>query len=186
MLFEQTPLRDMASIGAAVADLVAGLDGPVGLFGYCAGAFAAFETARQMTGNPALLAVCSQVAPQCNAEDAKMHDLPTPRLKEILLEMGGTELVVLENEEYWELAEPAIRADYEAAETYATGPEPKVSCDVLAFRGSCDEKVSQENLDAWAEVTTGTCATRLLDGGHFLLKTRAAEVLAEVEHRLLG
>lgn len=186
MLFEQTPLRDMVSIGAAVADLVAGLDGPVGLFGYCAGAFAAFETARQMTAGPALLAVCSQVAPQCNTEEATVHNLPEPRLKEVLREMGGTEPVVLDNQEYWALTEPAIRADYEAAETYATGPEPKVSCDVLAIRGSGDEKVSPESLRAWAEVTTGTCATRLLDGGHFLLKTRAAEVLAEVERRLPG
>jgi surfactin synthase thioesterase subunit len=186
MLFEQTPLREMASIGAAVAGLVAGLDGPVGLFGYCAGAFAAFETARQMTAAPALLAVCSQVAPQCNSGEATVHDLPGPRLKEALREMGGTEPVVLENEEYWALTEPAIRADYEAAETYATGLEPKVSCDVLAIRGSCDDEVSPEGLRAWAEVTAGTCATRQLDGGHFLLKTRAAEVLAEVERRLPG
>lgn len=186
MLFEQAPLRDMASIGAAVAELVSGLDEPVGLFGYCAGAFAAFETARQMTAGPALLAVCSQVAPQCNSRDAVVHDLPRPRLKEVLREKGGTEPVVLENEEYWRLTEPAIRADYEAAETYTTELEPKVSCEVLAIRGSADDEVSAEGLGAWAEVTTGPCATREFDGGHFLLKTRAAEVLAEVESRLRG
>lgn len=186
MLFEQAPLRDMASIGAAVAGLIADLDEPVVLFGYCAGAFAAFETARQMTAGPALLVVCSQVAPQCNSGEAAVHDLPGPRLKEVLRDKGGTEAVVLENEEYWGLTEPAIRADYEAAEMYATGLEPKVSCDVLAIRGSYDDEVSAEGLRAWAEITTGTCATRQLDGGHFLLKTRAAEVLAEVESQLPG
>jgi surfactin synthase thioesterase subunit len=185
-LFEQTPMRDMAAIGAAVAGVVAGLDGPVGLFGYCAGAFAAFETARRMTAGPALLAVCSQAAPHRNAPAATVHDLPTPRLKETLREMGGTEPIVLAHEEFWEVTEPAIRADYEAAETYATGPEPRIACDVLAFRGSGDEEVSEEDAGAWAEVTTGTCTTRPLDGGHFLLRTRAAEVLAEVESRLLG
>lgn len=189
MLFEQTPLTDMTAIGDAIADVLAGLDGPVGLFGYCAGAFAAFEAARRMTERqapPVLLAACSQVAPQLNGNGPTVHDLPAPELKEFLRTMGGTEPIVLDHEEFWEVTEPAIRADYEAAETYATGPEPKVSCDVLAFRGAGDEEVSPEETAAWADVTTGACAMRQLEGGHFLLKSSAPEVLAEVEDRLLG
>lgn len=186
MLFEQTPPRDMAEIGAAVAGVVGRLDGPVGLFGYCAGAFAAFETARRMTDPPVLLAVCSQVAPHRNAVRPAVHDLPTPRLKEVLREMGGTEPVVLEHEEFWAVTEPAIRADYEAAETYITGPDPKVSCDVLAFRGADDTEVSPEDVDAWAEITTGGYERRTVGAGHFLLRTRATEVLTELEARLLG
>jgi surfactin synthase thioesterase subunit len=185
MLFEQAPPRDMAEVGAAVAEVAGRLDGPVGLFGYCAGAFAAFETARRMARPPALLAVCSQVAPHRNSPGTTVHDLPAPRLKEVLRAMGGTEPVVLEHQEFWEVTEPAIRADYEAAETYTTGPDPKVPCDVLAFHGSADAEVSEEDVDAWAEVTTGRYERRTVDAGHFLLKVRATEVLTELETRLL-
>jgi medium-chain acyl-[acyl-carrier-protein] hydrolase len=186
-LFEQTPLTNMPAIGASLGALLAGMAGPVGLFGYCAGAFAAFEAARRMTGEhapPAILAVCSQVAPHRNTPGPAIHALPSDRLKEALRAMGGTEPIVLEHEEFWEVTEPAVRADYEAAETYATRPEPRIPCDVLAFRGSGDAEVTAEDVGAWAEVTSGACATHHLDGGHFLLRTRAAEVLTEVERRL--
>jgi medium-chain acyl-[acyl-carrier-protein] hydrolase len=190
-LFEQVPLRSMSLIGSSVGDILLNVaqPGPIGLFGYCAGAFAAFEAARRMTErqeSPSLLAVCSQVAPHANVNDTVVHNLPAGQLKEVLRALGGTQPIVLEREEFWELAEPALRADYEAAETYSASPEPKLSCDIIAFCGSHDDDVPPQEIGAWAEVTTGTCATHLLDGGHFLLQSRAADVLAEVEHHLLG
>jgi surfactin synthase thioesterase subunit len=186
-LFEQTPLTSMPVIGDLLGDLLAGIEGPVGLFGYCAGAFAAFEAARRMTEKhapPAVLAVCSQVAPHRNTPGPAIHALPSDRLKEVLRAMGGTEPIVLEHEEFWSVTEPAVRADYEAAETYTAAPGQRLTCPVVAFRGSGDEEVSAEDLGAWAEVTTGACAAHTLEGGHFLLRSRADEVLAEVERRL--
>jgi surfactin synthase thioesterase subunit len=187
-LFEQEPVGDMTLIGASIGDILTGMGGPVGLFGYCAGAFAAFEAARRMTEKdapPALLAVCSQTAPQDNASDVLVHDLPAEQLRDFLRAKGGTEPLVIEHEEFWSIAEPAIRADYRAVETYSTGPEPRVSCDIVAFRGSRDDDVPAAGLAAWAEVTTGEFAAIEKDGGHFLLQSDAAGVLAEVERCLI-
>lgn len=190
-LFEQVPVDDMTLIGRSLGDIISGMAaaGPVGLFGYCAGAFMAFEAARGMTEKhapPALLAVCSQIAPHENASDVVVHDFPAERLRDFLRTMGGSEPVVIEHEEFWKIAEPAIRADYRAVETYSTEAEPRITCDVVAFRGSQDDDVPSELLGAWADVTTGKFAARNLDGGHFLLQSKAADVLVEVERHLLA
>jgi surfactin synthase thioesterase subunit len=134
---------------------------------------------------PALLAVCSQMAPQHNASDAVVHDLPAERLRDFLRAKGGAEPLVIEHDEFWSIAEPAIRADYRAVETYSTGPAPKIPCDIIAFRGSHDDDVPTGAVGAWADVTTGGFTEVDLDGGHFLLQSDAAGVLAGVERRLL-
>jgi surfactin synthase thioesterase subunit len=190
-LFDQAPLSNMREIGRPIGDVLAELSaaGPVGLFGYCAGAFAAFEAARRMTEQqapPALLAVCSQVAPQVNAVESPVHALPSNRLRQLLRTLGGTDPLVLDHEEFWALAEPALRADYAAAETYWASAEPKLSCDIITFRGDGDQEVTAPKVEAWSQVTTGAHVPRLLDGGHFLLQSQAAEVLAEVQRHLLS
>lgn len=190
-LFDQPPVSDLMPISKFIGDIASQMAAttPVGLFGYCSGAFLAFETARHMTAGqtpPALLAVCSQLAPHENASDSPVHDLPAAQLRDFLETIGGTDPQVLEHEEFWSIAEPAIRADYRAAETYSTGPEPRVACDVVAFRGSKDDEVPPELMAAWAEVTTGNFVAYNLDGGHFLLQPRADEVLAEVQRHLMG
>lgn len=189
-LFEQAAVSDMTLIGKSIGGLLARTSaaGPVGLFGYCAGAFAAFETARHMSEKqapPALLAVCSQLAPQDNASDVVVHDLPAGQLRDFMRAKGGSEPVVIEHDEFWKIAEPAIRADYQAVETYSTGPEPRLSCDIVALRGSGDDEVPAGALAAWADVTTGEFSALELDGGHFLLRSDAAGVLSSIERYLL-
>lgn len=190
-LFEQAPISDMMLIGRSIGEILSGMDatGCVGLFGYCAGAFAAFEAARAMTEKqapPALLAVCSQIAPHDNTSDGMVHDLPAERLRDFMRGMGGSRPEVIEHEEFWKMAEPAIRADYRAVETYSTEPEPRITCDIVAFRGSQDDDVPSKRMSAWADVTTGEFTAHNLDGGHFLLQAKATDVLAEVERRLLA
>ena len=190
-LFVQAPIGDMILTGRSIGDILSGmaLAGPVGLFGYCAGAFAAFEAARGMTEKhapPALLAICSQIAPHDNAGDGVVHDLPAERLRDFMRTIGGSQPAVIEHEEFWNIAEPAIRADYRAVETYSTDPEPRITCDVVAFHGSQDHEVPSEQMAAWADVTTGKFTAHNLDGGHFLLQSKAADVLVEVERHLLA
>jgi surfactin synthase thioesterase subunit len=190
-LFNQAPVGDMIRTGRSIGDILSGMAmaGPVGLFGYCAGAFAAFEAARGMTEKhapPALLAICSQVAPHDNAGDGVVHDLPAEQLRDFMRAIGGSQPAVIEHDEFWKIAEPAIRADYRAVETYSTEPEPRITCDVVAFRGSADDEVPSELIGAWADVTTGKFTAHDLDGGHFLLQSKATDVLVEVQRHLFA
>jgi surfactin synthase thioesterase subunit len=159
----------------------------VGLFGYCAGAFAALETARRMTQRqapPSLLAVCSQVPPHTGGGRSSVHTLPDAALREFFGSLPGAGQAAAEDE-LWELMEPAVRADYEALETYSSGPDPKITCDLVAVRGRDDAELTEPQLRRWAELTTGASTTCQLNGGHYLLESAGAEVLSLVQRYLL-
>jgi pyochelin biosynthesis protein PchC len=182
--FQEEPLRDARVIGRRVARMLrervpAGI--PSVLFGYCSGAFTAFETARALTAMgipPRLLAVCSQAAPHRAAGAGQAHALPAGQFRSFVRAVGGTAPQVVDHDELWEMIEPALRADYAVAETYVTGPQPRITCDVVAFHGTGDDRVSRPDVAAWAEVTTGQASVRSLAGGHFVLPSAAAEILA--------
>ncbi len=188
-LFGQPLVADLRVIGRSLGDILARDDRalPTGLFGYCAGAYAALEVARRMTERrrpPSVLAVCSQVAPQVPATMAPIHARPAPELREILRSLGGTDPVVLDRDEVWITVEPALRADYQALETYSAGLERRLGCELAAFHGSDDDQLELPDVAAWSELTTGPFTMTRVPGGHFLLKAGAAEVLAWLQHRL--
>lgn len=190
-LFSEPLVADLHAIGRSLGDILAGKDRavPLGLFGYCAGAYAALEVARRMTERrepPSVLAVCSQVAPQVSATKPRIHDRSAPELKEILRSLGGTDSVVLDNDEVWITAEPALRADYQALETYSAELEPRLGCDLVAFHGSDDDQLELPDVAAWSELTTGQFMMTRVPGGHFLLKAGAVDVLADLQQRLLA
>jgi len=190
-LFGQPLVADVRMIGRSLGDILVRKDRaiPLGLFGYCAGAYAALEVARRMTerlGPPSVLAVCSQVAPQVPATKPQIHDRPADELREVLRSLGGTDSVALDNDEVWVTVEPALRADYQALETYSTGLEPRLGCDLVAFHGSDDDHLGLPDVAAWSELTTGQFTTTRVPGGHFLLKAGAVDVLADLQQRLLG
>lgn len=182
--FQEEPLRDARVIGRRVARMLrervpGGV--PSVLFGYCSGAFMAFETARALTAMslpPRLLAVCSQAAPHRAAGDGQAHTLPGPGFRSFVRAAGGTAQQVVDHDELWEMIEPALRADYAVAETYVTGPQPRITCDVVAFHGLGDECVRRPDVEAWAEVTAGRVSVRSLAGGQFLLESAAMELMA--------
>lgn len=188
--FQEEPLRDARVIGRRVAGMLRGRvpEGiPSVLFGYCSGAFIAFETARALTAMgipPRLLAVCSQAAPHRAAGARHSHALPAAQFRSFVRSAGGTAPQVVDHDELWEMIEPALRADYAVAETYVTGPQPMITCDVVAFQGMKDDRVSRPDVEAWAEVTTGQASVRSLPGGHFILPSAADELLAGLAGQL--
>jgi surfactin synthase thioesterase subunit len=131
-----------------------------------------------------MLAVCSQAAPHRAPGTGRVHALPDPEFRSFIRAFGGITQQVVDHNELWEIIEPALRADWAVAETYTTGPLPRIDCDVAAFRGSDDECVSYPDLAAWAEVTTGRASVQRLDGGHFLLASAATELMTALADRL--
>lgn len=188
-LFRKEPLTDVLLISKGIADLIAGeAPLPTCFFGYCGGAFLAFETTRQIGPcgtSPVLLAVCSQVAPH-KSQGSSAHLLPAGEFRDFVRAQGATKDVLMEHQEIWEILEPALRADYAAFGTYRGTTEPAVTCDIVAYRGADDHELPARDLDAWAEVTSGAFSARSIDGGHFLMDSSAPAILAELEERLLS
>ncbi len=170
----------------SIAELAAQLYGagdwrsvaPLHLFGHCMGATVAFEFARlaEADGTPVrrLFASAGQ-APVTIADSAP---LPTtqPGLIADLVDLGGTDPRLLDDEDFIELLVLALQADYRALDGYRCGPEVRIDADIHAIGGPDDHRVTPELLRAWATHTRGAFTHTEFDGGHFYLDGHLADV----------
>jgi pyochelin biosynthetic protein PchC len=167
----QPPLTAIEDLAAPVADLLAGEDGPVSLFGHSMGALVAFEVARLLQARgcaPAALYVSGRRPPQLPDEDAQRTRTDEQLMAE-LIRLGGTDASVLENEPLVAMILPSMRADYEALRSYRFRPGPPLPCPVVALTGDRDPLVAVKDELGWQEHTTGGFDLLVYPGGHFYL-----------------
>lgn len=177
---KEPSIERMDELTAAVCDAVQGLlDRPFALFGHSMGALLAYELARELerSGAPAPLRlfVSGFRAPHLPARGDPLHVLPDDALAARLNSFGGTPPQVMESDAMMELFLPPARADLAACETYRHEPSTALATPITAFGGRADKLVTEYELRAWAEHTTGEFRARMFDGGHFFLREREAE-----------
>jgi len=193
--WRETPHRRMEAMADEAAEaILARLDLPFAFFGHSMGAALAFEVTRRLAGAPGAngsrprhLFVSGRRAPRITDDDEMVHALPRERFIESIRGYSGTPEEVLQNEELMELVEPLLRADFEVSETYEYTPEPSgaaLDLPITALGGVGDEDVSEQDLDAWRQETSGPFRKLMFDGGHFFLTERRPEVISVVRREL--
>lgn len=157
------------------ADLYAAGDwariGPLRLFGHCMGAIIAFEFARVAEEHGVDVGQLWVSASQAPHTVVTSPRLPTADAEVVanMVDLGGTDPRLLDDEEFIELLVRAVRADYVAFNRYVCGPDRKIRADIHLLGGRGDHRVSQDMLRRW-EIHTGQAVTlTLFDGGHFYL-----------------
>lgn len=158
-------------------------DLPTVLFGHSFGATLAYEVARRV--RPRALIVSARRAPG-DVRDRGMHRLDDDALLAELSKLDGMHPAILADPELVRLALPAVRADYQAAETYVHQPGPPLECPILALVGDTDPQVDATLMAHWGDYTTGRFDTLVFPGGHFYLTDHRATVVAEIIHQLGG
>jgi medium-chain acyl-[acyl-carrier-protein] hydrolase len=83
-----------------------------------------------------------------------------------------------------QLALPALRADTALYRNYIYTEGPPLACDIRAYGGTGDERITRWHLETWAEQTTKSFAVEMFPGGHFFLNTNRAGFLAELSKDL--
>jgi surfactin synthase thioesterase subunit len=83
-----------------------------------------------------------------------------------------------------QLALPALRADTALYRNYIYTEGPPLACDIRAYGGAADERITRWHLETWAEQTTKSFSVAMFPGGHFFLNTNRAEFLAAVSKDL--
>uniref|UniRef100_UPI003BEEC1AB thioesterase domain-containing protein n=1 Tax=Burkholderia arboris TaxID=488730 RepID=UPI003BEEC1AB len=165
------------------------LDRPFSLFGHSMGSIVAFEVARRAAGlgrAPRSLLVSGRRAPHLRSPRAPVHGLDDAAFTDAIAELGGTPEEVLRDRGIFQTFAPSLRADFELNERYTPLIGPPLACEIVAFSGDRDPQVTEAELLAWREVTSGPFSHHLLDGNHFYLQASPAPLLARVGAHLRG
>lgn len=159
------------------------------LFGHSMGATVAFETARRLEAkgqNLIRLFVSGRIAPG-EPYSGAVHRAPD---SEVIAELerlanDSASVAMLRDEpSLAELVLPAVRADYQAVETYRFEPGEPLRCAVSAMVSDADPTVTPEQAGRWRAHTTGDFELATFPGRHFYLDEKVSEVAEFVIGRL--
>jgi surfactin synthase thioesterase subunit len=183
----EQPLTDLRELAAQITTAVLPFaDRPVALFGHSMGALLAYEIGLrlQTAAVPVPVVFISGRRAPSRPRPEDVHRRTDDGIVAEMRELNGTEGGVLGDEEMLRVVLPAVRADYQAVETYRYQPGASLSCSISAFAGEQDPRVDVVDVAAWAEHTTGRFDLRTFPGGHFFLTANQAAVLADIRGRL--
>lgn len=155
------------------------------VFGHSMGGMVAYELTKRIIGNsgknPDVLFM-SGTSLTRRKKDVPVSHLDDGKLFEYLMNLGGMEPALLQNEAirkmYMETYFPIIKNDYELIENYTCEPY-KLNCRVRAFAGRNDGEISDiesREIMQFAEDFT----IKFFDGGHFFINDSIEEVCEEI------
>lgn len=157
------------------------------LLGHSLGAIVAFELAHtlqaQLGRAPKALFVAAASAPTTRRSQFLPRPLTDDELKEELRRRGGTPPEVLEHAELLELVLPVVRADFQLCNGACPIDRGQLDCPIHVFGGTRDD-IGAHELEAWGLETNAAFSLTWIDGDHFFVQRRAAEIAAEIAARL--
>lgn len=157
------------------------LNQPFAFFGHSMGALICFELARYLRRiynlNPVNLFLSAASAPHIPDTKTPIHNLPPSEFLAELSRFNGTPKAVLENQELIDLISPTLRADFAVLETYVYTKYAPLSSAITALGGLADPEVSQTEIAAWEEHTTGKFSLEMFPGNHFYIHDNRLDLL---------
>jgi medium-chain acyl-[acyl-carrier-protein] hydrolase len=175
------------TVGAMVAELcaplVTGARVPTVLYGHCLGALVMYELAHALSdrGFPLqAIVVSAQGAPDGPRPEALASELPSSAFWEIVRDQGGLPDAVLASTEMRELIEPALRADWLAADSYAFNARSKLDIPITAVWGTRDRLVRREAMCGWQLHSHADFRLREIEGDHFLLAPQTLDDVGSI------
>ncbi|MFJ5309712.1 thioesterase II family protein [Streptomyces sp. NPDC088350] len=163
-----------------VTALVPWADRPLLFFGHSLGATLGFEVARRLEREHGIvlagLFVSARRAPSRKRWET-VHQRSDAGIIDEMRRLNGTDVGLLTDPDVLDMVLPAIRADYQAVETYEYEPGPKLRCPVVCLVGDDDPKVDQDEARAWSEHTEGSFELRVFTGGHFYLSSHQTAIV---------
>lgn len=186
-------MTNTEALAKALAGVLAPLlDRPYALIGHSFGAMVAYETTRALRASghpePVCLFASASRPPHEPWPHPSVQHLDDWALSRELDRRYGTAVPaeVMDSPELRAVFIPPLRADLAAVESYVHVPQEPLTCAVSAFAGASDPMAPTSTVEAWRQATSGPFTFRVIEGGHFFIKTAIAHVVAAVEQDLLG
>ncbi|OJF16274.1 thioesterase II family protein [Couchioplanes caeruleus] len=171
---------------AVVAELRVLSPKPTVFFGHSMGAILAYEAAlrleRTLSGPHTVVASGRRAPSTVRAETVHARD--DEGVITELRRLNGTVSGLLGDDEILRMALPAIRADYEAIETYRGAPDARLKAGITVLTGHADPLTTTDEAAAWQRHTAGPFRMAGFPGGHFFIAAHQAAVNAEIARDL--
>lgn len=177
----EAPSRTMAGIiDDFLPSLTALLDVPFAMFGHSLGAIVSFELARlleQRGVRPVTLFVSASRPPHLKApEPVSTREMSDEAFLRWLQELNGRPAEALDCLELMRFVLPAVRADFEVAESYQYLPSEPLDTQIVALGGEADSHVSALQIAEWKHLTGRHFTMKMFPGDHFYLNHSTLEV----------
>lgn len=159
---------------------------PTVYFGHSLGGLMAFETAQQLEvegwhAPPLKLVLSACYPPHIDKSGGK-----SPAWKqedahfiEELKSLNGTPEEVLKSPELLELFLPLLRSDFQLVHEARTSIGGRIKIP-LAILGGTDDNITPEELQQWADYTSGSVSLQMFPGDHFFLNNHRNLVCSSV------
>jgi surfactin synthase thioesterase subunit len=187
--FREPLLHDVDEVVDHLLDRVAGrLRGAYAVLGHSLGAGLGYRFASRLceAGGPAAVQFFASGSPPIgHRRSGRPATLSDPELRAEIALHGGTPTELLNDPHWLELFLPILRADYALYYSLPFQEPAGVSFPIRAFYGRRDPGAGEFEMAGWARMTTAGFTSRGFDGGHFYMRSREAEVLADIRRTLL-
>lgn len=171
-------------VEALVAAMRPMLDCPYALFGHSLGGLISFELAHRLRElglrQPSALMVSAYRSPERRSKRAIMHRLPETEFIRELRDYGGLPEQILDFPEILQLLLPTVRADFSLFETYVYRERMPLEMPIFGFSGIEDHIVPASEMADWRDKTSAGFVAHELDGDHFFVATREAELTEKI------
>jgi surfactin synthase thioesterase subunit len=168
----ETPLADMDALADGILEALLGQpELPVTFFGHSLGSIVGFEVVRRFEAaghSPVKLFASGRRGPSTRRDEA-VHLRDDAGILAEVRRLNGTSSALLSDDELMRAALPALRADYQVAETYRCAPDAMVDCPITVLTGDADPKTTLAEARTWAAHTLGAFDIQVYPGGHFFL-----------------
>lgn len=164
------------------------------IFGHSMGAIITHELAVKITEQglpgPKTLFLSGRHAPHLPTKITKIYNSPEEKLKDRVLEYGGTPAEIFVNPELKDIFIPMLLTDFNAVDKYDEEfneqTKPVLETDFIVFTGS-DDKLTTEQLEGWQKYTKNKISLNYFPGGHFFIhdKENITQIIKIIEDKLI-
>lgn len=165
-------------------------DTPYAIFGHSMGAWLAYELYNKLDGEnlklPIYLFLSGRVSP-LEQNNKIISNKSNDELKVLLKDLGGTDPLILNNEEAMNIFMKIIRSDFKLLENYKYHEHSrKIRTKVSIINGDKDKSITKEELESWEKLVDNDVEYKFYNGKHFYFNEKADLLCDYINKTLLN
>lgn len=158
------------------------------LFGHSMGALIAYELSYKLISenfnSPTHVFFSGKLAPHIENSFNPINNLNDLEFKQKILQLGGTPIEALKNDEWSKLFLPILKTDFKAVENYIYCKKDKLlPCNFSILYGQ-DDFLTANRIEEWTYHTKKQCTFLKFSGGHFFLKDHTSDITTLINNTL--